>query len=313
MFLKAHKSPFSRLVQTTLSRCNMSHFAQFTLKNDSNNEIKVGYLNEDKTKLLDISKNYSSIDQMIKDTNGAIENAHLNHSEQSYLLEDITFKSPFYNPSKIVCVGKNYVEHAIETGEGIPKEPVIFNKFQSSITSHNSHINIPKIGATVDWEGELAVIIGKEAYNVKKENALDYVAGYTIANDVSARDWQKKRNLGQWLIGKSFNTFCPLGPYFIPKHHIGGLDEVHSLDIKTTVNQKVMQSSNTKNMAFNVAFIIEWVTQFSTLNVGDVILTGTPDGCGGFMKPPVFLKAGDVVEVEIEKLGKLVNNVVDEA
>lgn len=243
MFLKKRTQPISRLVQNSRCNRNMSHFAQFTLKN--NNEIKVGYLNDDKNKLNCITKNYQSLDQLVSQTKGELKNANLT-SETSYNLEEVDFKSPFYNPSKIVCVGKNYVEHAIETGEGIPKEPVIFNKFQSSITSHNSHINIPKIGATVDWEGELAVIIGKECYNVKKENAMEYVAGYTIANDVSARDWQKKRNNGQWLLGKSFDTFCPLGPYFVAKDHIGGLDEIQSLDIKTLVNNEVMQSSNTK-------------------------------------------------------------------
>merc|ERR1712060_7340 len=287
------------------SKCNMSRFAQFSLKNDENSKIRVGYLSDCNNQLNEITDNYGSLDKVVQN----FENLNL-ESKNSHNLSDINFKAPFYNPSKIVCVGKNYVEHAIETGEGIPKEPVIFNKFPSSITAHNSHIHIPKIGATVDWEGELGVVIGKQAYNVKKENALDYVAGYLCANDVSARDWQKKRNNGQWLIGKSFDTFCPLGPYFVHKNEIG--DQVQNLDIKTIVNGKVEQNSNTKNMAFPVDFIIEWITQFSTLNVGDIILTGTPDGCGGFRKPPVFLKAGDVVEVQIEKVGNLVNPVIDE-
>jgi len=293
---------FSRSVLQS-SRCNMSHFAQFTTKND--NTLRVGYLNADSTQLLEITNNYASIEAMVKSD---LKNLNLEHQAQ-HNVEEVVFKAPFYNPSKIVCVGKNYIEHAIETGEGIPKEPVIFNKFPSSITSHNSHINIPKIGANVDWEGELAVVVGKEAYHVKKEDAMEYVAGYTVANDVSARDWQKKRNNGQWLLGKTFNTFCPLGPYFVTKEAIS---DIQALDIKTTVNGEVMQSSNTKHMAFNVAFIIEWVSQFCVLNVGDVILTGTPDGVGGFRNPPIFLKDGDLVEVEIEKLGKLVNNVVNE-
>merc|ERR1712178_149887 len=231
--------------------------------------------------------------------------------EASDFEENYNYQAPIIAPEKLLCIGKNYLDHAKEVGEGVPTEPLIFNKLPSSITCHNGNIINPKAdgnGAKLDWEGELAVVIGKPGKHIKKENAMDHVAGNTLANDVSARDWQKKRNNGQWLIGKSFDTFCPLGPYFVHKDEVG--DQVQNLDIKTLVNGKVEQSSNTKNMAFPVDFIIEWITQFSTLNVGDIILTGTPDGCGGFRKPPVFLKAGDVIEVEIEKVGKLVNPVI---
>jgi len=301
----------SRTYRFFQQQCNsrkMSHFAQFSLKSDSKNETRVGYLNDNKDKLIDITNNYKSIESMLD----SLDNLNLVPESESATQIDITdvnFQAPFLNPSKIVCVGKNYVEHALESGEGVPKEPVIFNKFPSSITSHNSHIHLPKVGATVDWEGELAVIIGKEGYNIKKEDALDYVAGYTVANDVSARDWQKKRNNGQWLIGKSFDTFCPIGPYFVLKSHIS---DIQNLNITTHVNKVLMQNSNTKNMAFPVDTIIEWVSQFSTLKVGDVILTGTPDGVGAWRSPPIFLKDGDVVEIEVENICKLENHVVDE-
>lgn len=287
----------------------MSHFAQFSLKNDASGQTRVGYLNQNLDKLVDISENYASLEAMVKSDDFKTGNLNLASNQNEVPLNEITFQAPFYNPSKIICVGKNYIEHALESGEGVPKEPVIFNKFPSAISAHQQPILLPRVGATVDWEGEMAVIIGKDGYNIKKEEALDYVAGYSVANDVSARDWQKKRNNGQWLLGKTFNTFCPLGPYFVLKSHI---PDVQNLNITTHVNGELMQNSNTSKMAFPVDFIIEWVSKFATLKVGDVILTGTPDGVGAWRNPPIFLKHGDQVVIEVENVGKLENTVEDE-
>jgi len=275
----------------------MTRFINFTPKNSSSS--KFGIIENDTITCITAN----NLKQLLQ------SGLEAEKTNETYQLSDVSYNSPVTDPEKVVCVGKNYIEHAIETGEGIPTEPLIFNKFPSSITGHDNPVYLPKIGATVDWEGELAVVIGKDGYNIKKENAMDYVAGYTIANDVSARDWQKKRNKGQWLLGKTFNTFCPLGPIFVSKDEI---DNVQNLDIKTFVNDEVMQSSNTSKMAFPVDVIIEWVSQFCTLKVGDVILTGTPDGVGGFRNPPIFLKNGDVVRVQVENIGQLRNEFIDE-
>jgi len=281
----------------------MTKFAQFALKSNPS-EIRVGVLGPDG--LADVTAKYSSLDAIIK--NGQLGEVDTSDAVQVGL-GDIEFRAPVYQPEKIVCIGKNYLDHAKEVGEGVPTEPVIFNKLPSCITHHGAPILNPKVGGNVDWEGELAVIIGKECRHVKAENAMDYVAGFTVANDVTARDWQKKRNMGQWFIGKSFDTFCPLGPIFTTKDEI---EDVQNLKIETIVNGKVEQSSNTKNMIFTIPVMIEWMSQFWTFKAGDVILTGTPDGVGAFRNPPVFLKDGDVVKVQIEKLGSLENPVVDE-
>merc|ERR1712004_421601 len=223
----------SRTYSTT--PCAMTRFVNFTPKNSSSSRF--GILENDTITCVTANnlKEHLSSGLSTEKTN------------ETYQLENVTYNSPVTDPKKVICVGKNYIEHAIETGEGIPTEPLIFNKFPSSITGHNNPVCLPKIGATVDWEGELAVVIGKDGYSIKRENAMEHVAGYTLANDVSARDWQKKRNKGQWLIGKSFDTFCPLGPIFTTKDEIS---DVQNLSIQTIVNGNVEQSSNTKNMIF---------------------------------------------------------------
>lgn len=211
-----------------------------------------------------------------------------------------------HDPQKIICVGLNYSDHCTEQNKPIPKEPVIFNKFPSAIIAAGEQIELPKIGCNTDLEGELAVIIGKEARHVAKEDAMDYIFGYTIANDVSGRDWQKKRNGGQWLLGKTFDTFCPLGPIVDT-----GLNP-SSLSIKSWIDDDLMQDSNTKFLIFDIPFIINWLSQICTLKPGDVILTGTPGGVGMHRNPPKFLQEGQTCTVEIEGLGKLVNPVAME-
>ncbi|XP_078095533.1 fumarylacetoacetate hydrolase domain-containing protein 2A isoform X2 [Mustelus asterias] len=220
---------------------------------------------------------------------------------------DITLLSPVTNPDKVVCVGMNYMDHCLEQNVPIPKEPIIFSKFGSSIVGPCSDIIYPAESNEVDWEVELAFVIGKKGKHIKKEEAMDYVAGFTIANDVSARDWQMKRNGKQWLLGKTFDTFCPLGPAIVTRD---ALSDPHNLGIRCRVNREVMQDSNTNQLIFKTDAIVAWVSQFVTLYPGDVFLTGTPSGVGVFRKPPVFLKSGDTVECEIDEIGTLKNTII---
>ncbi|KAJ3603679.1 hypothetical protein NHX12_028423 [Muraenolepis orangiensis] len=220
---------------------------------------------------------------------------------------DIQLLSPILAPEKVVCVGMNYRDHCLEQNAPIPSEPIIFNKFPNVITGPYDDIILPAESQEVDWEVELAFVIGRSGKHIKKEDALSYVAGFTVANDVSARDWQMKRNGKQWLLGKTFDTFCPLGPALVTTDAV---TEPHNLGIRCLVNGDVVQSSNTDQMIFKTEHIIAWVSQFVTLTPGDVFLTGTPPGVGVFRKPPVYLKKGDVVECQIDQIGSIVNRVV---
>jgi len=219
-------------------------------------------------------------------------------------LDSIDFLPAVY-PSKIVAIGRNYVDHAIEGGAEPPKAPLIFNKLPNSLSAHNAPIVLSKISSQVDYEAELAVIIGRKTTRVSEASALDHVFGYTLINDVSARDLQYGD--GQWTRGKGLDTFAPLGPFITTREEIA---DVQALEIVGRLNGEVMQSSNTSKMIFKVAYLISYISQGITLEPGDVIATGTPDGVGIFRKPPVLLKAGDVYEVTVEKLGTLRNPVV---
>ncbi|XP_075418669.1 oxaloacetate tautomerase FAHD2A, mitochondrial isoform X2 [Tenrec ecaudatus] len=200
---------------------------------------------------------------------------------------EVTFLSPVTRPDKVVCVGMNYVDHCKEQNVPVPKEPIIFSKFASSIVGPYDEVVIPPESQATD--------------------AMDYVAGFTVAHDVSARDWQTGRNGRQWLLGKTFDTFCPLGPALVTKDSVA---DPHNLKICCRVNGEVMQSSSTSQMVFKTEELVAWVSQFVTLYPGDVFLTGTPPGVGLFRKPPVFLKRGDEVQCEIEGLGIIINKVV---
>lgn len=220
-------------------------------------------------------------------------------------LEEIKLLAPV-DPVDIVAIGLNYRQHAEESGAEFPKEPVIFLKATSSVLAPDEAIVLPHLTPKeVDYEAELAVIIGRTAKNVDEGEALKYVLGYTCGNDVSARDAQIKLDK-QWARGKSCDTFCPLGPCIVV-----GLDPDH-LRIQSRVNGQVMQDSNTSDMIFNVAKLVSYVSHNKTLRPGEVILTGTPGGVGFARKPPVFLREGDVVEVEVEGIGVLRNPVVGE-
>ncbi|MGA9814813.1 MAG: fumarylacetoacetate hydrolase family protein [Terriglobales bacterium] len=207
---------------------------------------------------------------------------------------------PVTRPSKIVCIGLNYRDHAAETKAEAPKEPVLFFKATTSLVGPNDPLVRPKNSTKVDWEVELAVVIGKKAQYVSKENALDFVAGYALHNDYSERNFQLEHG-GQWVKGKSADTFAPLGPFLATPDEV---PNVGNLKMWLKVNGTMRQNSSTSNMIFDVATLVSYVSQFMTLLPGDVISTGTPAGVGMGMNPPVYLNAGDVVELGIERLGE---------
>jgi 2-keto-4-pentenoate hydratase/2-oxohepta-3-ene-1,7-dioic acid hydratase in catechol pathway len=214
-------------------------------------------------------------------------------------------------PPNILAIGLNYRRHAEEGGKGVPERPMLFIKSSNSLQNPGDPIKIPgKLSSTeVDYECELAVVIGRACKNATIANALDFVLGYTAANDVSARDWQFRLNGGQFCQGKSFDTFCPMGPVLVTKDEISN---PNALRIQTILNGQSMQDWNTSDMVFDVPSLIEFLSASKTLLPGTVILTGTPHGVGYARKPPVFLKAGDVVTIDIERIGALTNPVVDE-
>jgi 2-keto-4-pentenoate hydratase/2-oxohepta-3-ene-1,7-dioic acid hydratase in catechol pathway len=210
-------------------------------------------------------------------------------------------------PGKVVAVGLNYRTHADESGIAAPEQPLIFAKFPSSVIGPSDPIVIdPGLTKRVDWEVELAVVIGRRMRNVPVEGALEHVFGYTVANDVSARDVQFGD--GQWTRGKSFDSFCPLGPVVVTADELGPPDD---LRVTTRVNGELMQDDSTANMIFGVAELLAFCSRCFTLEPGDVLLSGTPDGCGEFMDPPRSLAPGDVVEVAVEGIGTLANRVVE--
>ncbi|NXV68340.1 FAHD2 protein, partial [Molothrus ater] len=215
--------------------------------------------------------------------------------------------APVGDPQKVICVGLNYHDHCQEQAAKVPREPLIFSKFPSAIAGPFDDIVHPQDTSELDWEVELAAVIGKRGRHIEESVALEHVLGFTVANDVSARDWQMRRNGRQWLLGKTFDTFCPLGPAIVTREAV---PDVHNLWIRCSVNGQRMQDSNTQRLIFGVPALVAWVSRFVTLVPGDVLLTGTPAGVGVFRKPPVFLKPGDEVQCEIEELGAICNRVV---
>jgi 2,4-didehydro-3-deoxy-L-rhamnonate hydrolase len=228
-----------------------------------------------------------------------------NNAKLSELSKDIRLASPVARPSKIVCIGLNYADHAKETNAAIPKEPIIFFKATTALIGPNDDVIIPKNSKKTDWEVELAVVIGKKTSYVEESEALDYVAGYCLHNDLSEREFQIERG-GQWVKGKSCDTFAPLGPFLATQDEIKNVD---NLKLWLKVNGQTMQNGNTSNFIFKVPFLVSYLSQFMTLLPGDVISTGTPAGVGLGMNPQVYLKAGDVMELGIDGLGTSKQNV----
>lgn len=212
--------------------------------------------------------------------------------------------APVPRPKKIICIGLNYRDHARESGAEIPKSPIIFSKFNTCVANPNQEILLPEKSEQADYEAELAFVVGREAKGVKKEEAMDYVFGYTNFNDVSARDFQFAD--GQWQRGKSCDTFAPMGEFVATTDEI---EDPHNLRIQFRLNGETLQDSNTRELIFKIPELIEFLSQNITLEPGDVVATGTPPGVGFARKPPVFLKHGDAATVEIEGLGVLSNSV----
>jgi len=271
--------------------------------------IRVGNLGEEKPSVLledgtrtDVSAFGEDYDEVFFGSDGPARLAEWLEDQDNLPSFDSTARlgPPLVRPSKLICIGLNYKAHAEESGVALPPEPVIFFKATSAIAGPNDNIVIPHNSEKTDWEVELAFVIGKKASYVEKTNALDHVAGYVLHNDYSERAFQLERS-GQWVKGKSCDTFAPIGPF------IATADEIHdpqSLDLWLKVNGEKLQSSNTSDMAYSVQHLVHYLSQFMTLLPGDVISTGTPSGVGLGFDPPRFLKPGDVVELGITGLGE---------
>lgn len=223
-------------------------------------------------------------------------------------LSEITFLPVIANPGKVLCIGINYATHVRETGRDMPTYPMIFTRFADSQTAHLQPIVRPTVSHKLDFEGELAVVIGKTARHVKPEDALDYVAGYACYNDGSVRDWQK--HTIQFVPGKNFPATGGFGPWMVTSDEIV---DPQDLELTTRLNGEVMQHTRTSDMIFDVRKLIEYCTAFTELAPGDVIVSGTTGGVGAFREPPVWMKPGDIVEIEIERIGILRNSIVDES
>lgn len=224
--------------------------------------------------------------------------------EHSFSRDEVVINTPVPNPSKIICIGTNYADHVAEMGSELPEYPVLFSKFNNALIGPEDAIHKSDATEKLDYEVELAVVIGKQTSKVSKEEAFDYIAGYTIGNDTSARDLQKRTP--QWLQGKSLDHTTPIGPWLVTKEE---LKDPGNLTIKSYVNGEQRQSSNTKQLIFDIPHLIEFISNLITLEPGDIILTGTPDGVGLAMEPPQLLHVGDTVKLEIEQIGVLENKV----
>ncbi len=233
--------------------------------------------------------------------------AQWQHHQPTLALDQAQFAPVVPDPQKILCVGLNYADHARESGASVPEEPVIFSKFASALIGHEEPIVLPRESQEVDYEAELVVVIGRQGRHIPEDQALQYVAGYTCGHDVSARDWQLRKPGKQWLLGKTFDTFAPLGPWLVTRDEVP--DPGH-LDIRLRIGSETLQDSNTRELIFSVPRLIAYISQVMTLEPGDVLFTGTPAGVGFSRTPPRFLQPGDVVEVEIQGIGVLRNPVV---
>jgi 2-keto-4-pentenoate hydratase/2-oxohepta-3-ene-1,7-dioic acid hydratase in catechol pathway len=217
---------------------------------------------------------------------------------------------PVPTPQKIICIGLNYADHARESGKQPPPEPVVFCKFLTALSAHGAPIVLPAVSHEVDYEAELVAVVGRGGKNIPLASAADHIAGYCCGHDVSARDWQIPKPGGQWLLGKSFDTFAPCGPELVTADEIG---DAGNLRIQLRLNGQTMQDSTTAQLIFPVPQLVAYISQVCTLLPGDLIYTGTPPGVGAARRPPVFLRPGDVVEVEIERIGVLRNSVTAES
>ena len=215
--------------------------------------------------------------------------------------------APIQNPEKIFCIGLNYADHAAESNMPIPSEPVVFSKFSSTIIGPGDAIRLPSVTRSIDYEVELVVVIGTAGKDISESDAMDHVAGYTVGHDVSARDFQLEKPGGQWLLGKTFDTFAPLGPDIVTPDEV---DDPHNLGIRCILNGETVQDSNTEQLIFKIDQLIAYLSRVVTLQPGDLIFTGTPPGVGMARDPQLWLQAGDTVVCEVDGIGRLENPVV---
>ena len=275
--------------------------------------LRVGKKGKEKPAILDKNKKIRDLSSHIDDFNSDYLNfdsiskiKNINLENLPELPKEERVGSCLKKPGKFIAIGLNYSDHAKETGLKIPTEPIVFMKATSSISGPNDNIEMPKDSSKLDWEVELAMVIGKEAKNISEKEASDHILGYCIVNDVSEREWQIEK-LGQWVKGKSGDTFGPTGPYLVTQDEI---PDINNLNLVLEVNGKKMQSGNTKNMIFNTNFLISYLSKFMSLQPGDLITTGTPAGVGMGMKPQVFLKSGDRIKLNIDFLGEQNSKIV---
>lgn len=249
---------------------------------------------------------YADVISFLRDGDAAIEKADgLFSDPSSPSLEEIKLFAPVPKPDKFICIGLNYRDHAIESGMDIPELPTVFTKYPNAICGHGDNIVLPSVSKQVDYEAEFAFVIGKRCKDVPAENWKDVIFGYTIVHDVSARDYQLATS--QWTIGKTFDTFGPMGPTLVSKDEI---EDPHNLRISLDLNGKTLQDSNTSQFVFDIPYLVNYLSTVMTLEPGDVISTGTPPGVGFARKPPIFMQPGDEAVVKIEGLGELRNRCV---
>lgn len=251
---------------------------------------------------------FQSMLQVIESVSeGKTDLTEINPTDRKLRLSDVRLLAPIPLPRKFICVGLNYLDHAKESGAEIPKIPTIFNKFATAVIGPGENIVLPKVSNSPDYEGEFAVIVGRGGRHVSADKWRDHVFGYTIVNDVSARDYQRATT--QWLMGKTFDTFGAIGPWIITADEVS---DPHSLEIKTTINGEVLQHSNTRELIFKVPDLIAFLSSVFTLQPGDIISTGTPSGVGFARNPPRWLREGDEVTISVSGIGELTNSVVAE-
>ena len=275
--------------------------------------LRVGDKGKEVPAIVDNENNYRDLSSLVDDLKPSTLNFEIlkkiknsDISKLPIVSKDQRIGSCVNKPGKFIAIGLNYSDHAKETGAKTPTEPIVFMKASSSICGPNDEIEIPKGSNKLDWEVELAFVVGKDTKNISEKDAPDHILGYCIVNDVSEREWQIEK-LGQWVKGKSGDTFGPTGPYLVTKEAI---NDINNLNLTTEVNGKKMQSGNTKNMIFNTNFILSYLSKFMSLQPGDLVTTGTPAGVGMGMNPQVFLKPDDNIKIAIDNLGTQTSKIV---
>jgi len=277
--------------------------------------LRVGDKGKEKPAVLDKNDKIRDISSHIKDLNPDYLNfetlsklKNLDLTKLPEVTNSVRIGACINKPGKFVAIGLNYSDHAKETGSKAPSEPIVFMKATSSISGPNDDIVKVKDSKKLDWEVELAFVVGKEAKNISDKEAPNHILGYCIVNDISEREWQIEK-MGQWVKGKSRDTFGPTGPYLVTKDEISN---INNLNLTLDVNEKRMQAGNTKNMIFNTNFLLSYLSKFMSLQPGDIVTTGTPAGVGMGMKPSVFLKPGDKIKLSIDNLGEQNSKVITE-